>query len=398
MPVQIVVRIALDIARGLHAAHELALDGRALGVVHRDLSPQNVMVGFDGSVRLTDFGIAKAFGRTTRTATGVIKGKMSYLSPEQLLHQEPDRRSDLFALGIVVFEMLSGERLYRKADGEDGLRAILEDPPPDIGELRGDVPDDLVRLLFELLAKKKEARPHDAQEVANRLEATLGELIAHEAPASVAEYVELVAGDTKREQARALSAAMESFEQEPALTPITGARRASRTARRAAVGALVIAATGAMVAVGMWSTGAIDGGAIDDGATRGAGSTSGAAPASTPATSIANIGTTGTTARGESVGGAAVGGEAREDDGPLRDRAGDGELPGVEATIGAGLGEPASAGASDSAELGGAVEAAPGARRSDARRNARRRRVARDRASAPDRSGAQIPDWVEFER
>jgi serine/threonine-protein kinase len=207
MPVQVCVRIALEIARGLHAAHELQAGGRPLGLVHRDLSPQNVLVGFDGSSRITDFGIAKALGSSTRTATGVIKGKMAYMAPEQLRFEEPDRRCDLFALGVVIFEMLSGEPMTTGTQAERA-RSNLEDPPPDIGEVRSDVPDDLVKLLFELLAKDRAERPADARTVVRRLEGVLSGLLAEEEPQDVVDYVDVVAGDVKREQERAIQAAL----------------------------------------------------------------------------------------------------------------------------------------------------------------------------------------------
>lgn len=252
MPIQVALRIALDVARGLHAAHELSLDGRAIGVVHRDLSPQNVMVGFDGQARLTDFGIAKALGRSsTKTVTGVVKGKTAYLAPEQIRLEEPDRRSDLFSLGVVIFEMLSGERLYKRADAGANMRAIVEEPVPDVGELRGDVPDELVRLLFELLAKSREARPPHAGEVANRLESILAARIQEEDAVSVAEYVELVASEAKQEQARVLAEAMEEAERTEIRTPSRGsgtpippAPPSKALRSRALIASVVLAAIG----------------------------------------------------------------------------------------------------------------------------------------------------------
>ncbi|MFO0727773.1 MAG: serine/threonine-protein kinase [Myxococcota bacterium] len=213
MPVQVAVRIALDVAQGLYAAHAVQIEGKPMGVVHRDLSPQNIMVGFDGQARLTDFGIAKALGRSSsKTATGVVKGKTAYLSPEQIRLEEPDQRSDLFSLGVVIFEMLSGDRLYRRESERANMQAILEEPVPDVGELRSDVPDELVRLLFELLAKEKDARPPDANEVATRLERVLAELIQEEEPVRVSDFVALMAGEAKAEQARVLAEAMEEAE------------------------------------------------------------------------------------------------------------------------------------------------------------------------------------------
>lgn len=242
MPVQIAVRIGLDVTRGLQAAHSLEVDNRPLGVVHRDLSPQNVMVGFDGQARLTDFGVAKALGRSSRTATGIVKGKTSYLAPEQIRLEEPDRRSDLFSLGVVLFEMLSGERLYKRADGSSDMHAIIEEPVPDIGEHRSDVPDELVRLLFELLAKARDARPADAGEVVRRLESILAELIAHQEPLSVAEYVGVLALDAKQEQDRVLAEAMREAERtELASAPVLAAPAPRPPARRGRVVAASLA-------------------------------------------------------------------------------------------------------------------------------------------------------------
>jgi serine/threonine protein kinase len=111
LPVDVVAAIARDLLAGLHAAHEARRDdGLGLGIVHRDVSPQNVLVGFDGVMRITDFGVAMAEGRQQYTEEGAIKGKLAYLAPEQLAGC-CDRRTDLYALGAVVWELLTGERL-----------------------------------------------------------------------------------------------------------------------------------------------------------------------------------------------------------------------------------------------------------------------------------------------
>lgn len=171
LPVPLCAQIIAQVARGLHAAHELAgSDGAPLDLVHRDVSPQNILVGRDGTVRVTDFGIAKALGRSTHTSTGVLKGKVGYMSPEQLRFERVDRRSDLFALGVVLFELVHLRRLYSGGDGAEVARCILHEVPPDLGEGRADVPPALVELSFQLLAKDREDRPATAQEVAERLE------------------------------------------------------------------------------------------------------------------------------------------------------------------------------------------------------------------------------------
>ncbi len=191
VPLQVAVRICKDAAIGLHAAHEVrAEDGSPLNLVHRDVSPQNVLIGFDGSVRVTDFGIAKALGNANQTIAGVLKGNMGYLSPEQLRFEEPDRRSDLFSLGVTMYELLSGERLYSNKAGFEGTRRILSEPPPDIGAVRPEVPEALANLLLEMLSKTTTRRPATALEVAARLDGILATLLAAEGPMPVADYME----------------------------------------------------------------------------------------------------------------------------------------------------------------------------------------------------------------
>ena len=144
-------------ARGLHAAHELvSAEGTPLGVVHRDISPKNLLIGFDGLVRVADFGIAKARDNVEQTRVGVLKGNVGYMAPEYLRFQELDGRSDLFALGVVLHETLTRERLYDGDDSAAIARRILDEPAPDIFEER-DVPPELAALLFELMAKDRDA-------------------------------------------------------------------------------------------------------------------------------------------------------------------------------------------------------------------------------------------------
>ncbi len=172
LPTMVVLDIAIAAAEGLDAAHELCdANGNRLALVHRDVSPQNILLGFDGTVRLTDFGIAKILGQSTKTSTGILKGKLGYMSPEQLRFDPVDQRSDLFSLGVVVYELLTGRRLYYDADSTLTARRILREPPPDLGQEREDVHPELVGLLFELLAKEPAHRPATAREVANRLSA-----------------------------------------------------------------------------------------------------------------------------------------------------------------------------------------------------------------------------------
>ena len=222
VPLIVCLRIAIQIAEGLRAAHELCgPEGRRLELIHRDVSPQNVLVGFDGIARVTDFGIAKVLGRTAQTTAGVLKGKLGYLAPERLRFEEPDRRADLFSFGVVLFELLAGRRLYDRGEAMEGARRILHEPPPDIAEERDDLEPELVELLFELLAKDRAHRPPDAGVVAGRLERILAAVIAAEGSADTSAYVRrLCAAEEAALRAKVSSLA--------ALPPLAESRRRRR--------------------------------------------------------------------------------------------------------------------------------------------------------------------------
>lgn len=199
LPLQACLRIMLRVGEGLRAVHELSdPDGELLQLVHRDLSPQNILVSFDGSVLLTDFGIAKALGSSSKTATGVLKGKMGYMSPEQLQYLPVSPQSDLFSFGVVLYELLAGERLYKNRTDASAAQRILHEPVRDIGELRPDTPPELVELLFRLLAKSPEHRPESAREVVALLDAALSALVATEPPIRLDSVVEEFAGEDSR--------------------------------------------------------------------------------------------------------------------------------------------------------------------------------------------------------
>ncbi len=211
-PLPIALDIAIQAAMGLHAAHELEDEhGRNLGLVHRDVSPQNILIGFDGCARLTDFGIAKALDGTSRTRTGMIKGKAGYMSPEQLRFESIDRRSDLFCLGVVLYEMLTARRLYSDRDGL-GSRHILHEPVPDLGAEREDVPPALVELMFEILAKNPEDRPAHAHEIADRLRAVQEEVTFGDASAELGAYVRATCRDIYESEQTSLSDAMRALD------------------------------------------------------------------------------------------------------------------------------------------------------------------------------------------
>ena len=168
----IVCRIIADMATGLHAAHELTDEaGHALKLVHRDVSPQNILVSVDGMAKIADFGIAKAFGRLTdETEAGQLKGKLSYLSPEMAERRGVDRRSDVFASGIVMWEALTGRRLFRGEDAVDTLARVRETVVPDPREIAPDVPAPVVEVVLRALERDPDRRYPTAAELSDAIE------------------------------------------------------------------------------------------------------------------------------------------------------------------------------------------------------------------------------------
>jgi eukaryotic-like serine/threonine-protein kinase len=159
-----------QVCDALHAAHELRDAGDApLQLVHRDVSPQNILLGFEGCARLTDFGIAKALGFGSRTRTGEVKGKLPYMSPEQVMCDPLDRRSDLFAVGAVLFELIHGHRMWGEGSELEVMRKLSAEPAP-----RLEAPEPLSALHASLVARDAQARPATAMSVAHALRAFAG--------------------------------------------------------------------------------------------------------------------------------------------------------------------------------------------------------------------------------
>lgn len=166
LPVGETASIAVQICSVLAAAHTASL-------VHRDLKPQNIMITPSGGLKVLDFGIAALLGPTEAsriTATGRTVGTPAYIAPEQAAGARVGPAADLYALGCIVFEMLTGKPPYEAANALEMLRRHMHAPVPIVAEYRADVPDDLAHLLFCLLAKKPEERPASAVEVGRLLE------------------------------------------------------------------------------------------------------------------------------------------------------------------------------------------------------------------------------------
>jgi len=166
-----ILTVIAGAAAGLHHAHgRLGHDGRPLGIVHRDVSPSNLMVSYEGGVKVVDFGVAKAENRAQETRSGTVKGKIAYLSPEQCRGAPVDRRSDLFSLGIVFWEMLTTERLYKRASDFDNMTAIVTEDPIPPSTRRKSIPPELDRISMRLLAKDPDARFQTGDELVDALE------------------------------------------------------------------------------------------------------------------------------------------------------------------------------------------------------------------------------------
>ena len=177
LPLDHALAIALAMCAGLHYAHDKRdADGTPLGIVHRDVSPSNVFVTYDGGVKLIDFGIAKATTLPSETQLGTIKGKPGYMSPEQCRGEPLDRRSDVFSLGIMLYEMTTGRRPFQ-GDSEYMLyREICEVTPPAPSALDPAYPRALEAIVMRALAKNRRDRPADVHEVQAQLAELASEL------------------------------------------------------------------------------------------------------------------------------------------------------------------------------------------------------------------------------
>ncbi len=152
------VWIMMEISKGLHYAHTKEYKGQPLNIVHRDISPHNAMVSYAGEVKLMDFGIAKAAQRSTKTMAGTVKGKVAYMSPEQARDKPLDGRSDLFALGIMLWEMLTGKRLFLGDSDFETLTNVLKNDPPPASQINPKVPKDLDEIVKKSLMKDRDQR------------------------------------------------------------------------------------------------------------------------------------------------------------------------------------------------------------------------------------------------
>lgn len=206
IPLNVVLSVMSGMLHGLHAAHEAKSENREpLNLVHRDISPQNVLVGVDGVARVLDFGVAKAQVRSGATKDGQMKGKLSYMSPEQLNGLEVDRRSDIFAAGIVLWEALAGRRLFAGADTGEILGKVLNSDIPAPHTIVPEIPESVSAVVMKALERDPAARYQTAREFAVAIEHAAPGATAH----TIGEWVKENGGEELSQRAN-LVAAVES--------------------------------------------------------------------------------------------------------------------------------------------------------------------------------------------
>jgi eukaryotic-like serine/threonine-protein kinase len=207
LPPRLAMRIGLDACAGLHAAHQLSDDhGESLRLVHRDVSPHNILVGVDGTARLADFGIAKVARSSVSTTTGAIKGKLGYMAPEYIEGNVPDARSDVFALGAVIWEAVAHRKLFRGTNEVDTLKRVVTAEVPSLAEVDPALGRALDGVLRKALAKLPAQRFQSAQELGAALEAAALEAGLMGSHREVAAGVESLVGPALAERRREIRA------------------------------------------------------------------------------------------------------------------------------------------------------------------------------------------------
>ncbi len=205
MPIGLLLRVACDALEGLHHAHELRdFDGRPLQVVHRDVTPSNIFVTADGMGKVLDFGIAKAALQDEATRTGMLKGKLAYMAPEQFYPSPIDRRADLWSMGVLLWEMITGRRLFKGANDAVTYKNIAGMAVPSLRQFRPDAPEGLDAALGRALERDRERRYADAEEMRRGLDVFVREGPLVTSRADVAAEMRQSFGDVLEENRRVI--------------------------------------------------------------------------------------------------------------------------------------------------------------------------------------------------
>jgi len=220
LPRGILLRIVADVCGGLHAAHELrGSDGSLLHVVHRDVSPQNILISTRGEAKLIDFGVAKARDRMAGdTNAGVLKGKVRYMAPEQALGREVDRRADLWGVGALLYHLLAGRPPFEGANPLATLHLLASGNPPP--PLPADIPDPIARVVRHALAHSRDARPATAAEMQAAIERAMVEADVSTTIAEVAQFVALHLADRAAQRKQAIELALRAASERVHIKPL----------------------------------------------------------------------------------------------------------------------------------------------------------------------------------
>ena len=193
LPPHLAAGIVLQVCEGLHYAHSMVgPDGEPLRVVHRDVNPQNIFVLYSGGVKLIDFGIAKAQNRFSHTSTGYLKGKYGYMSPEQIKNLPLDGRADVYSVGVVLWEMLTGRKLFRQASELEILKAITEQNPPAPSLINPDLPKEFDAITLRALHRSRDLRYQTAGELRMELSFLLKKSGEPSDSVALGEYLQLL--------------------------------------------------------------------------------------------------------------------------------------------------------------------------------------------------------------
>jgi serine/threonine-protein kinase len=188
---RVAARVVAEAAEGLHAAHELKGDkGESMQVVHRDISPHNLFVTFDGAVKVVDFGIASAQNRLHTTNAGTLKGRYAYMAPEQIQGADVDRRCDTWALGVTLWEMLTGKRLFKRKNDAETIMAVVYGPIPAPSSIHPELPKPLDAVVAKALTREPDARFQTARELGRAVNRALVEIGESTGKAEVSELME----------------------------------------------------------------------------------------------------------------------------------------------------------------------------------------------------------------
>ena len=208
LPASIGTRIVVEMLTGLHAAHELRDEqNNPTELVHRDVSPQNILVGIDGTTRITDFGVARAASRLSATRAGQLKGKIAYMAPEQAMGDPSvDRRADVFSAGIVLWEVLAARRLFKAENEAATLSRVISEPIPDIREINPKIDPDVAAIVMTALQRDRDLRYPTCQDFADDLEAAAQAAGVLATSREVAAYVTGVIGQEIAQQREAVRA------------------------------------------------------------------------------------------------------------------------------------------------------------------------------------------------